>query len=321
MCLAMLSQLLQHIIERFQNFFLRFGSEVTLKDSKKTSSCESQLQINQNDNCVKKLKNEKFENLLHENVNMNIPKILNLRQIKYDSEVGKNSSIVVEFSKLPDTSTEKTILKRKNQLKRRKRVRPVSSCESNYSDSDITLNDSSTDDEYFSGGSDSDEMISSESEDLDETLLIIDQKIKEKKNKINEKEGNINGVGKEIVKENDKQKSEMNSLLITNKNQSSVKEISKNGINDLNSIKMSNEKDRTKSLFTIINDVHNDNKINENNRGDFTFDYKTVESNTPNGHSLPSAIDNKNETGNIFILFNLISNSNLLNNKLNIFFF
>lgn len=294
MCLAMLSQLLQHLIEKFQQFFSKCSPGVFLNESQKSSSCESKPQTARNDKYKKNSKLEKFENQTNGNVNKKNPKFLEKKRSKFVYKENKNSDRVHEYSELTVNDLEETkkeIIKKKSKLKRRKRVRPISSCESDLSDSDFTLNDSSTDDESFSGDSDSEEIISSESEDLDETLLIIDQKIKEKKIKDETKGNQTNGINNAINSLNENKSNLMGTNLLKSTNDINTleKEITKNGNSDQNGMKLINEKDKTKSLFTIVNGVEEDVKLNENNRGDFTLDESTIGSDTANENTSESA--------------------------------
>lgn len=178
--------------------------------------------------------------------------------------------------------------KKKSRLKRRKRVRQADVCDSELSDSDITLNDSSSENEFPSGMSESDEeVVSSGSEDLDETLLIIDQKIKEKKVKEEGKIQEVNGVAK--TEEQNGEKKQLMSVSEFEKN------ISKNGIVEQNGAKLANEKDKSKSLFTILNGVEEVNKLNENSKGDYVS-RKGIGSETANGIvPEPAALKNSDQ--------------------------
>ncbi|KAK6643805.1 hypothetical protein RUM43_000068 [Polyplax serrata] len=290
--LAVLSQLLQHVIEKLQQFFSRYTSDTLGQESQKSSSpCDSQqFPLRHNEKYKKKNKGDNIEN---GNLNKKNGKGLIKENKNFiETENCSNGDLFDEI--VNETENTKQFTKKKNRLKRRKRIRPVSSCESDLSDSDITLNDSSSGEDCFSGDSDS-EVISSDSEDLDETLLIIDQKIKEKKFKGDRKGDEITS---EVKKSNNEEEEEgvklvlePNSPLIGAKFKN---ELAVNGVNDKNGTKSSNEKDKMKSLFTVHNGIdEEDMKQQENNRGDFTAVESVRTSDTPIGNKFSSNITNE----------------------------
>lgn len=282
MCLAVLSQLLQHAIDKFQRFFSLFGPEIFSNESQKSSSCESQSQPNEKFPTTNKYENGKY--------NKKKAKYLEKKRNKYNYLDDKANCVNAELSDTTNNNVEETKnkIKKKSKLKRRKRFRVLSSCESDLSESDLSLNDMSTDDESYSEGSDSDDVLSSESEDLDETLLIIDQKLKDKKNKEENKtnclenSGSIANFSKELCM-----------LKCNDESDEFGKSYGKNGVPEKNGIKVLNDKDKARSLFTILNDTEDDVKMNDSSKGDFTFEGSVNDSDTANGNTLSESATNE----------------------------
>lgn len=179
-----------------------------------------------------------------------------------------NSGVQVSDLNVNDTHVVKDKAKKRSRLKTRRRVRADSLGDSELSDSDITLNDSSSENEFSAGDSESEEVVSSDSEGLDETLLIINQKIKEKKLKENQKNCEMNGIIKNCIKSNIKELTNGN-IKYEDKDVSDFNKLEQNGL------KITNDKDKTKSLFTIVNGVEEKEKLNENSGGDYTHEEKS----------------------------------------------
>lgn len=211
---------------------------------------------------------------------------------KNDKEIMNGNKIEI-LNNSVDESKDKEKAKKKSRLKRRKRVRKTSLCDSELSDSDITINDSSSENEFPSGDSESDDDVSSGGESLDETLLIIDQKIKEKKSKDEQKNIETNGFVKNNEINNDsKHLNDVDSIKSSCVDIKDLEnEIFKSGMIEQNGIK-GNEKDKTKSLFTISNGIGVGKECNEDAGGDY-LEESALETDSANGNAVSETTTNE----------------------------
>ncbi|KAL0270450.1 UNVERIFIED_CONTAM: hypothetical protein PYX00_007862 [Menopon gallinae] len=282
MSLEIFSLLLQKTITRFQKFYTDLG--LVEKCDQETQKSEIIMNDNQPKagRTDKYRKKKKYDGVISDKTSNGYSnaqggkKCMKYSEKKRDKnnhlhETTCNNSDVSDLN-VNDADILKDKGKKKSRLKTRRRVRAGSLGDSELSDSDITLNDSSSENEFPSGDSESEEVVSSDSEGLDETLLIINQKIKEKKLKENQKNCELNGVVKNSIIINDTKE-------LKNGNIGNVKyvdkDVSKFNILEQNGWKVTSDKDKTKSLFTIVNGVEEHGKLNENSGGDYTHEEKS----------------------------------------------